>query len=90
MTPQRHEHEHTPSVVAPVPGVTVATAAGGADDAGGAATAVVAVAAGGADDEPPTIGAAVPVPFWAMASCSNIAWVLLAVGLMEKVIPFPQ
>jgi hypothetical protein len=31
-----------------------------------------------------------PVPFCAMAICSNIAWVLLAVGLIENVMPLPQ
>lgn len=64
-------------------------AAGG----GAAATDSVTLEAGGATAEdavPPVIGDAVPVPFCAMAICWNIAWVLLAVGLMEKVIPFPQ
>jgi hypothetical protein len=57
-----------------------------------AVATVVEAATGGAAAEaaPPVMGAAVPVPFWAMANCSNIAWVLLAVGLMENVIPFPQ
>ena len=31
-----------------------------------------------------------PVPFWAMAIDWNMAWVLAAVGLMEKVMPLPQ
>jgi len=51
-------------------------------------------AAGGAtetdDAVPPVMADADPVPFWAMAICWNMAWVLLAVGLMEKVMPFPQ
>jgi hypothetical protein len=69
-------------------------AAGGAA-AGGAAAAAEAVAAGGggaAAEEavPPVMAPAVPVPFCAIAICWNMAWVLLAVGLMEKVIPFPQ
>lgn len=50
------------------------------DDAGGAAAAEL----------PPVMPVAVPVPFCAMAICWNMAWVLLAVGLMEKVMPFPQ
>jgi hypothetical protein len=53
----------------------------------------VTLEAGGAaaeDAVPPVMGDAVPVPFCAMAICLNMAWVLLAVGLMEKVIPFPQ
>lgn len=41
-------------------------------------------------DPDAAIPAVEPVPFCAMAICWNIAWVLLAVGLMEKVIPFPQ
>jgi len=60
---------------------------------GGGAAAEAAEAAGGggaAADELPVIPLAVPVPFCAIAICSNMAWVLLAVGLMEKVIPFPQ
>ena len=56
-------------------------------EAGGAA-ATVAVLPAAAD--PPAMGATEPVPFCAMAICSNMAWVLLAVGLIEKVIPFPQ
>lgn len=35
----------------------------------------------------PVMALPVPVPFWAMANCWNMAWVLLAVGLMEKVMP---
>ena len=42
------------------------------------------------DELPPVIAVALPVPFCAIAICSNMAWVLLAVALMEKVIPFPQ
>lgn len=37
-----------------------------------------------------TMPAVEPVPFCAIAICSNIAWVLLAVGLIENVMPFPQ
>lgn len=61
--------------------------------AGAAATDSATLEAGGAtagDDDPPVIGDAVPVPFCAIAICLNIACVLFAVGLMEKVIPFPQ
>lgn len=95
-TPQRHEHSQEPAefivplpVVRPVAPVAVA-----------GATMVVAaelaaeVAGGGgvaaADELPSAMAAAVPVPFWLMAICWNMAWVLLAVGLMEKVIPLPQ
>lgn len=38
----------------------------------------------------PVMALPVPVPFWAMAISWNMAWVLAAVGLMEKVIPLPQ
>jgi hypothetical protein len=38
----------------------------------------------------PVMALPVPVPFWAMAIAWNMAWVLLAVGLMEKVMPSPQ
>jgi hypothetical protein len=50
-------------------------------EAGGTATAELV---------DPVMVDAVPVPFWAMAICSKSAWVLFAVGLMEKVMPFPQ
>ena len=33
---------------------------------------------------------AVAVPFWAIAMSRNLAWVLSAVGFMEKTIPLPQ
>jgi hypothetical protein len=55
-----------------------------------AAARVVAVVARVVDAVPPAITAVVPVPFCAIAICWNSAWVLLAVGLIEKVIPFPQ
>ena len=66
---------------------------GGSTAAGGAAAGGAALAAGGATlalASPPWIGARVPVPFWATAICWNMAWLFSAVGLMEKVIPFPQ
>jgi hypothetical protein len=99
-TPQRHEHEHAPASTFPVP-LDIDPEAGGATAAGGAAAAgggggAAALAAGGATEAlaagggPPWIGARVPVPFWATAICWNIAWLFSAVGLMEKVIPFPQ
>jgi len=59
-------------------------------DGDAAAAALLAGGAAEADAAPPAIGETVPVPFWAIAICWNMAWVLLAVGLMEKVIPFPQ
>jgi hypothetical protein len=62
------------------------------EEAGGAGGAALggagAVLGGGA--VPPVMGDAEPVPFWAMAICWNIAWVLFAVGLIENVIPLPQ
>ena len=69
-------------------GLLAAAAGGGGGGAtevaggGGAAAAELAV--------PPVMGDAAPVPFWAMAICWKSAWVLDAVGLMEKVMPFPQ
>lgn len=48
-------------------------------------------AAGGAGAGlPPAIGGIIPVPFCAIANSLKLAWVLAAVGLMEKTIPFPQ
>ncbi len=38
----------------------------------------------------PVMALPAPVPFCAMAMAWNIAWVFAAVGLMEKVMPFPQ
>lgn len=38
----------------------------------------------------PVMALPVPLPFWAMAMDWNRAWVLSAVGLMEKVMPEPQ
>jgi hypothetical protein len=58
-----------------------------------AAATELTVEAGGTDTaelDDPVMGDAVPVPFWAMAICSKSAWVLVEVGLMEKVMPFPQ
>jgi hypothetical protein len=81
-------------VVVPVPETIEPELDEDEEAAGGAAAAAEAVAAGGgaAAEEavPPVMAPAVPVPFCAIAICWNMAWVLLAVGLMEKVIPFPQ
>jgi hypothetical protein len=99
-TPQRHAHEHEPPWTFPVP-PAIDPAAGGATAAGGAAAAgggggAAAEAAGGAIEAlaagggPPWIGARAPVPFWETAIDWNMAWDFSAVGLMEKVIPFPQ
>lgn len=55
-----------------------------------AAAAVVAAAAAPTLVVPPTMLAAVPVPFWAIASCMKSAWDFAAVGLIEKVMPLPQ
>lgn len=38
----------------------------------------------------PLIAVAPAVPFCCMAICMNISWDLSAVGLMLKVMPFPQ
>jgi len=96
--PQRHAQLHAPPTLVPVPVamVTVDPLLLSSDPLEPEETSVAA------DTEavdkvvaavlgvPPTMAAAVPVPFCAMAICSNMAWVLLAVGLMEKVMPFPQ
>lgn len=74
--PQRQEQVHCPSVTVPVP-VTILPV-----DAAAAAAAVVV--------EPPVMPEAVPVPFCAIAMDSNIACVLVVVGLMENVMPLPQ
>lgn len=96
--PQRHAHEHEPSApTEPVPVVRpvaeaaatearVVPAAAAATEV--AATAATEVTATGATEA--TIAPAEPVPFAEIAFCSNMAWVLLAVGLMEKVMPLPQ
>lgn len=63
-------------------------AAGGAAAAGDGDAAAAGEAAGGG--VAPWMAPGAPVPFCEMAICWNMAWVLLAVGLMEKVIPFPQ
>lgn len=99
-TPHRQEQvQAPPDAVVPVPGTILvpaaAPAAGAAAALPAAPAAVAMVAAGaagaaGAAAAPPAIGLVVPVPFWAMAWDLNVAWVLSAVGLMEKVIPFPQ
>jgi len=98
--PHRHEQPHAPLTRVPVPETIdepeaeeeAAAAAGAAEAAEGgervavepAAVAMVVAAV------PPAMTAVVPVPFCAMACYLNWAWVLLTVGLMEKVIPFPQ
>lgn len=79
-------------MIVPVPETMEPELEEAADSAGGAAAATLLAEGGAAeaDAAPPAIGETVPVPFWAIAICWNMAWVLLAVGLMEKVIPFPQ
>jgi hypothetical protein len=57
---------------------------------GAAVAAAAAVVEMVVEAVPPTITAVVPVLFCAIAMAWNSAWVLLAVGLIEKVIPFPQ
>lgn len=87
-TPQRTWQVHAPpAAVVPWPVTIEAVLLAAAAVAEAATEAVVAVAGAAL---PPAMGAVVPVPFWAIAMLWNIAWVLLAVGLMEKVIPFPQ
>jgi hypothetical protein len=100
--PHRQEQSHEPlELTLPEPEATplaVGGAAAAAAAGGGAAAAAGAEAAGGAAGGaaaggaalPPVMGDAVPVPFWVMAMSMNICWVLAAVGLMEKVMPFPQ
>lgn len=87
-TPQRHEQSQAPFVVVPVPDTMPVPAV--AAEAVGGATEAAEAAGGAAEEEPPVMAFALPVPFCAMAICSNMAWVLFAVGLMEKVMPFPQ
>jgi hypothetical protein len=89
-TPQRHEHS-------PAELVVPATKLLDADAAAAVAVFAAAIvpAGGAAAVEVPAVDtAAAPdalaVPFWAIAAASNCAWVLLAVGLMEKVMPLPQ
>jgi len=93
-TPHRHAHsQDPPELRVPVPVVKpVAPEEAVTAEAGAAAAVATVVPAGAAATVavPPVIGEATPVPFWAMAICLNMAWVLLAVGLMEKVIPLPQ
>jgi len=93
--PQRQEHSHAPEVlIVPVP-ETIEPELElelwmAAADAVAEATETVVAAEAATLAVPPAITAAVPVPFCAMAICWKSAWVLLAVGLIEKVIPFPQ
>ena len=103
--PQRHEQAQAPpGRTVPLPPTIAedggAFAGGGAAAAGGAGAGAAAAGGGGAAPEaaggagaaagPPTIGEAVPVPFCETARALKLAWDLAAVGLMEKVIPFPQ
>jgi hypothetical protein len=99
-TPQKHEQEHASPVpvnpepiVIPPPELELTALCDGAtadiiEVADAAATVAIVVAAIGAFVA--TMPAVVPVPFCAMAICLNISWVLLAVGLIEKTMPFPQ
>jgi len=87
-TPHRQEHSQEPPVlIVPVPETMVPELTELAEAEVAAAAAVVAMVV---DAVPPAITAVVPVPFCAIAMAWNMAWVLLAVGLIEKVIPFPQ
>lgn len=101
--PHRHEQSHAPLTRVPDPETMdepeaeeaeeeAAAAAGAAEAAEGGASVAVEPAAVAmvVAAVPPAMTAVDPVPFWAIACCLNMAWVLLTVGLMEKVIPFPQ
>jgi hypothetical protein len=84
-----------PDTIAPVlaggdTSIGVAAAGGGISIGVALAGAGAAVVGATARDAEATIPAVEPVPFCAMAICSNIAWVLLAVGLIENVMPLPQ
>jgi hypothetical protein len=91
-TPQKQEQEHSPPAPAePVPAaiplplllfdeVSVETEP----------LAAVAVATLPTEVVPPTMLAAEPVPFWAIAICMKSACDFAAVGLIEKVMPLPQ
>ena len=94
-TPQKQEQAQAPPApAAPVPAAisvpallleaapSVATAAAAAVEVASAAAPTLVV--------PPTMLAAVPVPFWAIANCMKSAWDFAAVGLIEKVMPLPQ
>ncbi len=82
-TPQRHEHEHESPTTVPDPATMVPVLA---VEVAAATETVVA------DDlaAPPAMTAVLPVPFCWMAICWKSAWVLFIVGLIEKVMPFPQ
>lgn len=93
---QRHEQSQAPPTTkVPVPGVTAPEVAADASvevlvAATAAADSVETDTGAAADEVPPVIGEAAPVPFCDIAIALNVAWVLLAVGLMENVIPLPQ
>ena len=99
-TPHKQEQEQVLPFCVPVPLATegaAAEAAGGGGAAAGEAAGEAVVAAdevtgGGAATGEETAGGAAPiaVPFCCMAIARNIAWVLVAVGLMLKTIPLPQ
>lgn len=88
--PQETAQTHWPACRLPVPCWTEPVAAAPAADEA-AEDAAGAAAAGGAAAVPlPVMALPAPVPFCAMAMAWNMAWVLSAVGLMEKVMPLPQ
>ena len=99
-TPQKHEHAHAPPGVnlpepLAIPALAVCVDIAADIIAVADAWATVAIVFAimelvGMADDAATKPAVVPVPFCAMAICLNISWVLFAVGLMEKTIPFPQ
>jgi hypothetical protein len=96
--PQVTAHTHWPSEMEPVPDTTPLVLAPLLLAVPvEALLAAEEAAAGGAATEPPVeavvfpvMALPVPVPFWAISIDWNMAWVLLAVGLMEKTIPSPQ
>lgn len=77
-------------VAAEPPPTAVATLVAAAVSPAAAVELSAGAAAAGAEEAPPVMALPVPVPFWAMAMDWKRAWVLAAVGLMEKVMPLPQ
>ena len=75
-----------------VPVLPVLGSSASGDDAAGwfSAGAAGAAAGGAAAGEPPVMALCAPLPFCWMAMAWNIACVLAADGLMEKVMPLPQ
>ena len=102
LTPHKQEQEQASPFCVPLPvateGVAGVAAGGGggralaAGEAAAAAEDVAGSGGGGAAGEDAAGGGVAPiaVPFCCIAIDWNMAWVLAAVGLILKTIPFPQ